>query len=57
VTAIEVSMNAGNKASGKEFLVLTELLMSQLLKLDSIDAEGEAKLQRKAEVVLILLQS
>jgi len=33
--------------------MLTELLMSQLLKLDSIDAEGEAKLQRKAEVVLI----
>ncbi|KAK7382526.1 hypothetical protein VNO80_01393 [Phaseolus coccineus] len=50
VTAIEVAVNAGNKASGKEFLVLTELLMSQLLKLDSIDAEGEAKLQRKAEV-------
>ncbi|CAJ1948556.1 unnamed protein product [Sphenostylis stenocarpa] len=50
VTALEVAINGGNKASEKEFLVLTELLMSQLLKLDSIDAEGEAKLQRKAEV-------
>lgn len=29
--------------------------MSQLLKLDGIDAEGEAKLQRKAEVVLMIL--
>ncbi|XP_014514345.1 BAG family molecular chaperone regulator 4 [Vigna radiata var. radiata] len=50
VTAIEVAINGGNKAAEKEFLVLTELLMSQLLKLDGIDAEGEAKLQRKAEV-------
>ncbi|KAG5042313.1 hypothetical protein AAZX31_03G045700 [Glycine max] len=50
VTSIEVSINGGNKASEKEFLVLTELLMSQLLKLDGIEAEGEAKLQRKAEV-------
>ncbi|XP_020239960.1 BAG family molecular chaperone regulator 4 [Cajanus cajan] len=50
VTAIEVAINGGNKASEKEFLVLTELLMSQLLKLDGIEAEGEAKLQRKAEV-------
>lgn len=55
MTAIAVAINAGNKASEKEFLVLTELLMSQLLKLDSIDAEGEAKLQRKAEVVLMIL--
>ncbi|KAL5180609.1 BAG family molecular chaperone regulator 4 [Glycine soja] len=50
VTSIEVAINGGNKASEKEFLVLTELLMSQLLKLDGIEAEGEAKLQRKAEV-------
>ncbi|KAK7260008.1 hypothetical protein RIF29_25694 [Crotalaria pallida] len=50
VTALEVAINAGNKASEKEFLELTELLMSQLLKLDGIKAEGEVKLQRKAEV-------
>lgn len=50
VAALEAAINAGNKASEKEFLLLTELLMSQLLKLDGIEAEGEAKLQRKAEV-------
>ncbi|CAJ2655889.1 unnamed protein product [Trifolium pratense] len=50
VAALEAAINAGNKTSEKEFLVLTELLMSQLLKLDGIEAEGEAKSQRKAEV-------
>ncbi|XP_058729136.1 BAG family molecular chaperone regulator 4-like [Vicia villosa] len=50
VDALEVAINAGNKASEKEFLLLTELLMKQLLKLDGIEAEGEAKSQRKAEV-------
>lgn len=43
-------MHAGTKAADKEFVVLTELLMVQLLKLDSIEAEGEAKMQRKFEV-------
>lgn len=56
MTAIEVAINGGNKASEKEFLVLTELLMSQLLKLDGIEAEGAAKLQRKAEVVFMILK-
>ncbi|KAI5391950.1 BAG family molecular chaperone regulator 4 [Lathyrus oleraceus] len=50
VSVLEVAINAGDKASEKEFLLLTELLMKQLLKLDGIEAEGEAKLQRKAEV-------
>lgn len=56
VNALEVAINAGNKASEKEFLVLTELLMGQLLKLDGIEAEGEAKLQRKVEVVFMTLK-
>jgi len=56
VAALEADINAGNKASEKEFLLLTELLMSQLLKLDGIEAEGEAKLQRKAEVVFMPLK-
>lgn len=55
VSVLEVAINAGDKASEKEFLLLTELLMKQLLKLDGIEAEGEAKLQRKAEVVFIPL--
>ncbi|XP_022978254.1 BAG family molecular chaperone regulator 4 isoform X1 [Cucurbita maxima] len=50
VAAIEVAVNGGTNIADKEFIVLTELLMRQLLKLDSIDAEGDAKLQRKAEV-------
>ncbi|XP_038880887.1 BAG family molecular chaperone regulator 4 [Benincasa hispida] len=50
VAALEVAVNSGTKVADKEFVVSTELLMRQLLKLDSIDAEGEAKLQRKAEV-------
>jgi hypothetical protein len=41
---------SGRKLEDKEFLVLTELLMMQLLKLDGIEAEGEARVQRKAEV-------
>lgn len=53
---MEVSINARNNVSEKEFLVLTELLMSQLLKLDGVEAEGEAKLLRKAEVVFMTLK-
>ena len=43
-------MLAGRKVEDKEFVVLAELLMVQLLKLDGIEAEGEARAQRKAEV-------
>ncbi len=47
---MEVAVDGGTKIAEKEFLVSTELLMRQLLKLDGIEAEGEAKMQRKAEV-------
>lgn len=47
---LEKSVLAGRKVEDKEFVVLTELLMVQLLKLDGIEAEGEARAQRKAEV-------
>jgi hypothetical protein len=53
VAALEVAVDGGTKVAEKEFLVSTELLMKQLLKLDSIEAEGEAKLQRKAEVSVL----
>lgn len=33
----------------KEFALLSELLTQQLLKLDGIDAQGEARVQRKNE--------
>ncbi|KAE9622244.1 putative BAG domain-containing protein [Lupinus albus] len=50
VSALEVAVDGGTRISDKEFIVCTELLMRQLLKLDGIEAEGESKLQRKAEV-------
>lgn len=43
-------MRGGNKVAEQEFVVLTELFMMQLLKLDSIEAQGEAKVQRRIEV-------
>ncbi|XP_052177022.1 BAG family molecular chaperone regulator 4 [Diospyros lotus] len=50
VTALEAAVSGGTKGGEKEFVVLGELLMRQLLKLDSIEAEGEGKVQRKLEV-------
>ncbi|XP_028764460.1 BAG family molecular chaperone regulator 4 [Neltuma alba] len=50
VGAIKMAVDGGHQVSEQEFLVSTELLMRQLLKLDGIEAEGEAKSQRKAEV-------
>ncbi|MBA0734848.1 hypothetical protein Gogos_018738, partial [Gossypium gossypioides] len=53
VAAIEVAVNSGTKIAAEEFDVSAELLMRELLKLDGIEAEGEAKLQRKAEVGVV----
>ncbi|XWS55501.1 hypothetical protein CRYUN_Cryun09bG0005600 [Craigia yunnanensis] len=50
VAALEVAVNSGTKVADEEFVVSAELLMRELLKLDGIEAEGEAKFQRKAEV-------
>ncbi|OIW19148.1 hypothetical protein TanjilG_10327 [Lupinus angustifolius] len=50
VSALEAAVDSGIRVSDKEFIVSTELFMRQLLKLDGIEAEGEGKLQRKAEV-------
>ncbi|MBA0615909.1 hypothetical protein Godav_016013, partial [Gossypium davidsonii] len=49
VAALEKAVNSGTKVFDEEFDVSTELLMRELLKLDGIEAEGEAKLQRKAD--------
>ena len=51
-----MAVDGGTEVSDKEFVVSTELLMRQLLKLDGIEAEGEAKLQRKAEVVFLVFE-
>ncbi|GLT26843.1 hypothetical protein SLA2020_018840 [Shorea laevis] len=51
VVALEAIVHGGTKkVEEKEFTVLTELFMLQLLKLDTIDADGEAKVQRRIEV-------
>ncbi|TYG58807.1 hypothetical protein ES288_D08G251900v1 [Gossypium darwinii] len=50
VNALEGIVHGGTKVDEKELLGLTELLMVQLLQLDTIEANGEAKLQRRAEV-------
>lgn len=48
---METTFCSGTAIADKEFVVLTELLMIQLLKLDSIEANGEAKVQRRIEVI------
>ncbi|KAJ4978418.1 hypothetical protein NE237_009198 [Protea cynaroides] len=50
VAALEAAVRGGTKVADKEFVVLTELFMVQLLKLDSTEASGEAKMQRRIEV-------
>ncbi|PSR86191.1 BAG family molecular chaperone regulator like [Actinidia chinensis var. chinensis] len=50
VVALERAVQNGTEVADKEFVVLTELLMVQLLKLDAIEADGEAKVQRRIEV-------
>ncbi|CAL5420368.1 unnamed protein product [Camellia sinensis] len=52
VAALEVVVNGGTKVGEKDFVVLSELLMRQLLKLDSIEAEGEGKVQRKLQTAI-----
>ncbi|KAI4353406.1 hypothetical protein L6164_002359 [Bauhinia variegata] len=53
VVTLEVAVDGGTKVSEEEFQGLTNLLMGQLMKLDTIEAQGEAKLQRKAEVLRV----
>ncbi|XWS53356.1 hypothetical protein CRYUN_Cryun11dG0150300 [Craigia yunnanensis] len=53
VVALEAIVRGGSKVAEKEFLVLTELLMVHLLQLDTIEADGEAKVQRRVEVLRV----
>lgn len=50
VAALQAVVDGGTKVDDKDFLFLTEMLMRQLLKLDSIEAEGEGRVQRRMEV-------
>ncbi|KAB1201730.1 BAG family molecular chaperone regulator 4 [Morella rubra] len=42
VIALEATVRSGTKIVDEEFVILTELLMEQLLKLDTIQVDGEA---------------
>lgn len=50
VSALESVISKGGKVAEKVMLNLTELLMNQLINLDSIIADGDVKLQRKMQV-------
>lgn len=50
MSALESIINKGGKVAETDVLTLIELLMSQLLKLDGIIADGDVKLQRKMQV-------
>ncbi|CAI9097281.1 OLC1v1033669C1 [Oldenlandia corymbosa var. corymbosa] len=50
VSSLEAVINAGSKVDDKQIVYVTEMLMRQLLKLDTIEAEGEGRIQRKQEV-------
>ncbi|KAH7285694.1 hypothetical protein KP509_33G041400 [Ceratopteris richardii] len=50
ISALDQLISSGRRVTDHEFSVLTELLMQQLLELDTIEAEGEAKVQRRIEV-------
>ncbi|KAL2509843.1 BAG family molecular chaperone regulator 4 [Forsythia ovata] len=50
VAALQAVVDGGTKIDDKDIVYVTEMLMRQLLKLDSIEAEGEGKVQRKMEV-------
>ncbi|CAH9142168.1 unnamed protein product [Cuscuta epithymum] len=50
VDALQAVVNGGTRVDEKDIVFLTEMLMRQLLKLDSIEAGGEGKLQRREEV-------
>ncbi|OAE30186.1 hypothetical protein AXG93_4295s1410 [Marchantia polymorpha subsp. ruderalis] len=50
ISELEASISTGFTAHDSDFTVLTELLMRQLLKLDTIQADGEAKALRRTEV-------
>ncbi|CAK9150415.1 unnamed protein product [Ilex paraguariensis] len=50
ISALEAVVCDGTKVAEHDIIYITEMLMKQLLKLDSIEAEGEGKVQRKMEV-------
>jgi len=50
VSALETIVSKGGKVVDADVVTLTEALMNELVKLDSIAAEGEVKVQRRMQV-------
>ncbi|KAI3434279.1 BAG domain-containing protein [Psidium guajava] len=50
VVSLETDLRGRSRVDDKELVALTELLMVQLLELDSIEADGEARVERRIEV-------
>ncbi|KAJ6837950.1 protein binding protein [Iris pallida] len=50
VSAIEAIVSKGKKVTESDVLNLIEMLMNELIKLDGIAAEGDAKTMRRAQV-------
>jgi hypothetical protein len=50
VSALETIVCKGGKVVDADVVTLTEALMNELVKLDSIAAEGEVKVQRRIQV-------
>ena len=51
VSALESVISKGGKVVENDVLNLIELLMTQLIKLDGVIAEGDVKLQWKMQVL------
>ena len=49
VSALETIVSKGSKVVDADVVALTEALMNELVKLDSIAADGEVKAQRRAQ--------
>lgn len=50
VSALESVISKGGRVAEKQLVDANELLMTELIKLDGIEADGEVKLQRKMQV-------
>lgn len=53
ISALEMVINKGGRIAEKDLVNLIELLMNELIKLDSIVADGDVKLQRKMQVLRV----
>jgi hypothetical protein len=52
VSALEAIVGKGGRVVEADVVALTEALMTELVKLDAIAAEGEVKAQRRMQVSL-----